>query len=118
MNRCPHFSTCSAPLCPEASNVEKAVWFPGEDICKRSGIDFAARQRRIARAGSGSGTCFTVSMLKRDIVMTKALQGLDPERPRREALASWLARHKGKTPLSEEEKARRRDRFMRNKRQG
>jgi len=119
MNRCPHFTTCSAPLCPEdPASLEQAVWYPGEEICKRHGVDFALRQRRIARAGIGSETCFTASMLRRNIAVTKTLQGLDPERPQDEALESWFKRHKGKSPLSEPEKARRRELMQRLKRAG
>ena len=118
MIRCPHFSTCSAPLCPEDSTLEKAAWFPGEEVCKREGVNFAAVQRRITRAGISSETCFTVIMLGRNIPVTKTLRGLDPERPRIEALESWFARHRGRLPLSEAEKARRRDLLQRLKRAG
>jgi hypothetical protein len=118
MSRCPHFSTCSAPLCPDDANLEKAAWFPGEEVCKREGIDFAAVQRRIMRAGIGPDTCFTVSMLRRKIPVTKTLRGLEPERPRAEALESWLRQHKGRMPLSEERKAQLRDRMKGFKRAG
>jgi len=119
MNRCPHFSTCSAPLCPEdPASIERTVWYPGEEICKRQGVGFAARQRRIARAGIGSETCFTASMLRRNIVITRTLRGLDPERLRDEALESWFKRHKGKTPLSEAERERRRALLWSSKRAG
>jgi len=118
MTRCPHFPMCSAPLCPEDANIEQAAWFPGEEVCKRLGVDFAHRQRRMGRAGISPDTCFTASMLKRNLPITKTLRGLDPERIRAEALAAWFARHKGRTPLSEEEKARRRERFQRFKRAG
>ena len=105
---CPHFSTCSAPLCPDDSTLEKSVWYPGEEICKRTGITFAAVQRRIIRAGIGPETCFTVLMLKRNIPITKTLRGLDPERVRGLALETWLRQHKGRAPLPEEERERRR----------
>ncbi|MGA2547530.1 MAG: hypothetical protein ABSF43_13330, partial [Rectinemataceae bacterium] len=82
-------------------------------MCKRERIAFAAVQRRIMRAGIGSETCFTVSMLRRNIPITKTLRGLDPERPRAEALESWLTRHKGRLPLSEEERTRRRELLQR-----
>lgn len=118
MNRCPHYSTCSAPLCPDDSGLDEAAWFPGEEICRRNGIAFAAIQRRITRAGISSETCFTVVMLRRNIPVTKTLRGLDPERPRGEALKSWLTRHKGRLPLSEEERARRREQLQRFKRAG
>jgi hypothetical protein len=110
--KCPHFSTCSAPLCPDDSTLETAAWFPGEEICRREGIAFAAVQRRIMRAGIGGDTCFTVSMLRRKVKVSKGLRGLDPERPRSEALASWLLRHKGVAPLSEEKRAQLRERML------
>ena len=114
MSRCPHFLDCSAPLCPDEANLEKSAWFPCEEVCcRRESIDFVAVQRRIRRAGISSGTCFTVAMLRRNIPITKTLRGLDPERPRAEALESWLARHKGRLPLSEAERARRRDLIQR-----
>lgn len=116
---CPHFSTCNAPLCPEDLTIKKAAWFPGEEVCcRRESIIFVAVQRRIMRAGIGSDTCFTVSMLKRNIPITKTLRGLDPERPRAEALESWLTRHKGRLPLSEAERARRRDLIQRLRKAG
>jgi hypothetical protein len=68
--------------------------------------------------GIDSDTCFTVSMLRRNIAVTKTFRGLDPERPRWEALESWLRQHKGRMPLSEKEKARRRDLIQRFKRAG
>jgi hypothetical protein len=98
-----------APLCLDDPALEKAIWYPGEAICKRAGISFAAIQRRIVRAGMGADSCFTISMLRRNIPITKTLRGLDPERPRAEALESWLKQHKGRAPLSEEEKERRRE---------
>jgi len=106
--KCAHFSTCNAPLCPDDSTLDKSIWYPGEQVCKRNGVNFAAVQRRITRAGISLETCFTVSMLRRNIPITKTLLGLDPERPRAEALESWLRQHKGRAPLSEEEKERRR----------
>jgi hypothetical protein len=115
---CPYFSACSAPLCPGDPTLESAIWYPGEEVCKHNGINFAAVQRRIIRAGIGPETCFTVSMLRRNIAITKTLRGLDPERPQNEALESWFARHKGKTPLSLEEKNRRRELLQRFKRAG
>jgi hypothetical protein len=110
--KCPHFSTCSAPLCPDVSTLDSAAWFPGEEVCKREGIAFAAVQRRIMRAGIGSETCFTVSMLRRKVKVSKGLRGLDPEKLRSEALASWLLRHKGVAPLSEEKRAQLRERML------
>jgi len=111
MNRCPHFTTCSAPLCPEdPASLERAVWYPGEEICKRHGVDFALRQRRIARARVGSETCFTALMLRRKLRVTKSLRGLNPERDRAEALRAWLKEHQGAhTPSPEvtEERAAR-----------
>ena len=118
MNRCPHFLDCSAPICPDDSTIGKAVWYPGEQVCKRNGVAFATVQRRIMRAGIGPETCFTLAMLCRNIPITKTLRGLDPERPRAEALESWLARHKGRLPLSEAERVRRRDLMQRLKRAG
>ena len=118
MNRCPHFLDCSAPICPDDSTNGKAAWFPGEQVCKRNGVDFAAVQRRIMRAGIGPETCFTLSMLSRNIPITKTLRGLDSERPRAEALESWLGRHKGRLPLSEEERARRRNLIQRLRKAG
>ncbi len=106
--KCSLFSTCNAPLCPDDSTLETSVWFPGEEVCRRVGITFATIQRRIMRASIGSETCFTVSMLRRNISVTKTLRGLAPERPRAEALDYWFRQHKGRAPLSEEEKERRR----------
>jgi hypothetical protein len=111
--KCPHFTTCSAPLCADDSTLEKAIWYPGEEICKRSGITITTVQRRIVRVGIVPNTCFTVSMLLRKVKVSKGLRGLDPERPRAEALESWLRQHKGVTPLSEVERTRRRDLMMR-----
>ena len=105
--KCSLFSTCNAPLCPDDSTLETSVWFPGEEVCRRVGITFATIQRRIMRASIGSETCFTVSMLRRNISVTKTLRGLAPERPRAEALDYWFRQHKGRAPLSEEEKERR-----------
>jgi hypothetical protein len=112
MTRCPHYSECSAPLCPDDTNLECAVWYPGEQVCKRQGVDFAAIQRKIIREGIGGETCFTVLMLRRKAKVSKGLRGLDPERPRAEALASWLMRHKGVAPLSEEKRAQLRERML------
>ena len=114
MHECPHFDDCSAPLCPLDPDNEQRSWFSDEDICQRIGMDnaeFVPVQRRISKAGVDRGTYFTVSMLNHNIVISKALQGLDPDsyRPRKDLLESWFKQHKGVSPLSEEAKERKRE---------
>jgi hypothetical protein len=30
-----HFENCSAPLCAEGIDQEEAIWYVGEEICRR-----------------------------------------------------------------------------------
>jgi hypothetical protein len=111
--RCKYFDSCAAPLCQDDDeSLYEGVWYIGEEICRRRGVEFVSRQRRISRVVADRETCYTASMLKRDIAVTKTLMGIDPERDRELALENWFRHHRGKTPLSEDEKARRREAFL------
>jgi len=82
---CPRFETCSAPICPmSADSLRDCAWFPDEDVCQLAqyrSTPMVARQRRIARVTEGdSGRgCFTAAMLSHPCMITRGIQGLDPE---------------------------------------
>ena len=121
MKDCTCRESCSAPLCPlDQESLENGIWYPGEDICTKRGVEFTARQRRIARTAAGSflQTCFTASMLKHKFAISKGLRGLNPETRSPETEKKWFEKHKGRAPLSDEKKAQMSERIKNLRNQG
>jgi hypothetical protein len=111
--RCPHFDSCSAPLCSEdPASLMYAVWFGDEEVCRRAdyrAVPIVRVQRRIARLTGGElgQGCFTAPMLGQGCRLTRVIRGLDPEAgpisPDR--VARWLRDHPTKRSLTEQERA-------------
>jgi len=98
-NKCPHFESCDAPLCPEDPNNKLRSWFRDEPICKRrdySSINWIKKQKRMAKSSKHLDTYYYVEMLPYCGVSTK---GFDPDSdtPPYQLLADWMAK-KSKTP--------------------
>ena len=112
---CPHYNKCSSPLCPlDEDSLENGIWFPDEEICKRN--EFARKtwvrnQKKIQRRAKNINGYFTLNMLKRNCVVKGGICGIDPDKPAESQIEAWLAAHKTKRKLSEEEKKVLRDRF-------
>jgi hypothetical protein len=108
---CPHFDTCSAPLCPlDPQSLEAGSWFGDEEICVRRDLrsPWIARQRKIVRATAGDPAAgsFTFRMLSRDFVIRRGLTGLDPDKgPPDKTEADWLKAHPGRRQLSDAQRA-------------
>ena len=79
---CPLYERCSAPICPMDPNIAARTWYSDEDICSSSKFKdhrVVVTQRKIAKKGSDG--YFSYSMLNRDIVVKKGIQGIDPDIP-------------------------------------
>lgn len=114
---CNKWDNCNAPLCPlDSESLEHCVWYPGEEICTKPAGDYQwiKTQRKIARVlGVKSNNdpafeygYFTVKMLDRNMRVTKATKGLDPNKEEAPQLKRWLKQHKGLKPLSEAQRQR------------
>ena len=109
---CPHFDSCSAPLCPEdPASLEDCAWFADEEVCRRAdhrALPMVRAQRRIARATGQDFErgCFTAAMLRGVTTITKGIRGLDPETPITPDRAQrWLSGFKGRRPLTDQQRA-------------
>jgi hypothetical protein len=108
---CPHFSSCSAPLCPlDPSSLLHAAWFPIEDICIRNdyGTDPKYRWIKVQRKMKNRSVpfeagAFTVDMLLRVNKVTVTMEGLKDLKNIKE-LESWMNKHPVKKEMSEEKK--------------
>lgn len=117
---CPHFDSCSAPLCPEdPASLVHGAWFGDEEVCRRAdyrSLPIVHVQRRIARLTSGDPGrgCFTAPMLGQGCRLTRAIRGIDPEAGpiSSDRVARWLRDHPQKRALAEEERAVRRARVV------
>ncbi len=92
---CKYFQTCSANLCPLDPMLKQKVWYADEnlydEICRnRDYMDrqFIITQKKISRVrsklekqGKSVDGLFTYSMLNRDFVVSKGIQGIDPDPP-------------------------------------
>lgn len=90
---CRYFERCGAPICPEADNLDLAVWCPGEDICKRNGLDlpWLIAQRKIARKlrACPEPGYFSVVMLSNVGAVKAGLRGVEDCENKAEQ-AAWL----------------------------
>lgn len=95
--KCNNFNSCSAPICPnDPSSLEKAVWFPGEEICKHTSV-FTSNLRQL-RNNKFKDLYFTYSMLSKPMtdLSDPLLKGIDAEPGDREkAVLYWLIQNRG-----------------------
>ena len=108
--QCPKFDVCNAPLCPmDEESLSHGIWYPDEEICKRkafANMDWIKRQKKIAKKAKRMDRYFTFEMLKRNCVITKGIEGLDPDKPEEPQLKKWFKKHPEKKirKVSEEQK--------------
>jgi len=105
---CKYFDGCSAPMCPRNSGAATSVWFADEPVCRLHDVpEWVKRQRKIAKAGTDTAGCFTLSMLERRCVIGKKICGIDPDATGSEledAERYWLEKHPPVKPKSNEER--------------
>jgi len=74
--KCPFFSKCTAPLCPEDSELKNRIWFPDEEICHTHSDDlFVLNQRKIQRKILSRDTYFTFEMLNKSMEINQYTRG-------------------------------------------
>jgi hypothetical protein len=98
---------------------ESAItWFlKGYQINKGTDTEFGwidyRVQRKIAKRTRDLTRYYTLEMLERNCVITKAIKGIDPDcRDEQAAIKSWMKQHRPKALLSNEERQRRRELFI------
>jgi hypothetical protein len=106
---CKYFDSCSAPMCPKDSGVQKTVWFADEPVCRLHDVPgWVKQQRKIAKTGvNETAGCFTLPMLERRCIIGKRIAGIDPdgnEADREIAEKNWLDKHPPIRPKSNEER--------------
>ncbi len=96
--RCKFYDRCSAPICPLFSNLESVVWYPDEKICRNPDFreaQWRKTQLKIKKRANNADTFYTFKMLNRNIVVAKAIKGLNPDfESWQERENNWLKRHK------------------------
>jgi len=115
--KCKKYEKCEAPLCPlDEVSLNHGIWYPNEEICsirEYQQLLWIKNQKKIAKKTSDFDTYYTVEMLNRKFVITKAIKGLDPDGDYKKELKKWLKAHKPykKREVSEEERKRMSDRL-------
>ena len=99
---CRHFDECAAAICPLLQD-DRHIWYPDEDICKRSAFGkevYIRIQRKIKRRAKSADTAYTLKMLKQNCIIGKAIRGINPQLkiPKQEAV--WIQNHPVKKPRS------------------
>jgi len=106
---------CCAPLCPlMPESLENGIWYAEEGVCKRQDfgkLPWVRVQKRLAKMNPRPEGYFTLAMLNRNCVLRKGIHGLDPDKPEEKQLKDWMKKHPRKKELSEEKKARLRERM-------
>lgn len=118
IEKCPNV-TCSAPICPLDPMKENCVWFPDEDICRKSfPPQWVKNQKKIKKKTRDMDTYYTFKMLSQNCQIRKGIIGVIPEGIGRSSLETreknWLKRHPVKRILTEKEKKILRERFNKN----
>jgi len=92
---CPYFDSCNAPLCPlDEEGLKKAIWYPGEDICKRRlNRPWLQTQRKIAKRAKHGDGYFTFEMITHPCRICKGIEGLDPDKDEAPQLEKWFKKH-------------------------
>ncbi len=91
---CPRLERCNAGLCPPDPLIEKRIWYPDEEICKRKGFgntDFVKVQKKIKRVKADPNRFFNVQMLRRIHRVAKGIKGIDPDKEKQ--LERWIETH-------------------------
>jgi hypothetical protein len=103
---CPHFDSCSAPLCPaDSASLQHCAWFTDEEVCRRHdhSDDLMVRaQRKLAGVKNFSRGCFTAAMLSHTCEFGRRTEGLDPDvgEISHARVEKWIADHPPAKPQS------------------
>ena len=94
MKNCRYFNRCEAPICPLNKNVKSAVWYPDEGICKLyRNRQYIKTQKKIAKKTRNRDTFYTFDMLNKNIRVTSAIDGLNPDKDIEEQVERWNKAH-------------------------
>ena len=78
---CKKFDYCNAPLCPfDEESLKCGLWYPDEEICRKKGIDWIKKQKKIARVGTSEDRYFTFGMLNKIQRIGRGIRGEDPNK--------------------------------------
>ena len=75
--KCKHYESCNAPLCPfDQESIEHGIWYPDEEICKkRINLKWVHKQRFLVKREANPELYFDVKLLN-----TPAVKGKDPDK--------------------------------------
>jgi hypothetical protein len=94
MKSCRHFERCSAPICPLDKSKEDKIWYPDEEICRvYTDIQFIKTQKKIAKKARNTDTFYTYDMLNRNIRVTVAIEGINPDNNVSSQIEKWNKSH-------------------------
>jgi hypothetical protein len=80
--KCKYYENCSAPLCPlDEESLEFGIWYPDEEICRKRGIDWVKKQKKIVKVGASADYYFDYQSLKSIKQIRKGIKGQDPDKP-------------------------------------
>ena len=78
---CRHFNNCSAPLCPhDKESLENGIWYPDEEVCRKKGIDWVSKQRKIQKVKADETLYFDLESLNKLERIKAGLRGQDPDK--------------------------------------
>ena len=107
-DKCRKWDVCSAPLCPLDKHKEDKIWYPDEEICRvYTNPQFIKTQKKIAKKAKDKNTFYTYDMLNRNIRVTSAIKGIDPDKDFKSQMLKWNKSH---PEITEEEMSRLSDR--------
>lgn len=82
-NDCSIYDRCSAPLCPmNSESMRSGAWKADEPICSSRAyctMTMVQIQYKIRKKSKDTDTIYTSDMLNRNIMVTKAITGIDPD---------------------------------------
>jgi len=67
-----------APL-DDRESLESGIWYPDEEICRKRGVDWAKKQKKIVKMGASPNYYFSYQMLKNLKRIRKGIKGKDPD---------------------------------------
>jgi len=105
---CKSYIKCNASICPlDKDSLENCIWYPDEDICNKiHSPRWIKTQKKIRKKCQNTDTYFTYTMLNRNIIIKKGIEGLDPDKKEGLQLERWLSNHQEIRKYTDEEKKR------------
>ena len=104
---CKYFRVCGAPMCPMDEKLQNRVWYPSEEICRNReylNLQLIKTQKKIAKKTRNKDGYYTFEMLNRNIRVTAAIKGLDPNKEDEVEKKRWFKIHPPIKKLSAEKK--------------